>query len=114
MLEKLSDAASVENVTARKLGARLSAEFTSVADATKLVSVNTALVELGSAIGIKARRAVLLILNSEALVTAQLALFAERKSWLVNVIDDIVSVDQNWLGSLLELKVELRNLDLDT
>ena len=70
VLKKLSDAASVENVTARKLGARLSAEFTSVADATKLVSVNTALVELGSAIGIKARRAVLLILNSEALVTA--------------------------------------------
>ena len=55
----------------------------------------------------------LLVLNAVAHMATFLSLCAGGKDRIFGVIDDIVSINHDCLRGLLDVKVNLRDLDLD-
>ena len=114
VLQKLNDAASVENVTAAESGASLSTKLSGVADTAKLVSVDTTLVVLVCAVLVEAGEALALTLDTVACVTALMNLVAGGNDALIFYISVNASVDHNCLNrlfNLLDINFNHRNLD---
>ena len=116
VLQKLNQAASVEDVTAAELGACLGTQLTCEADSAELIGVDVTVVVLSCAVRVKAGGTVALAFDTVALVPTFQRFCAGCNEAFFFCINVIAGVDHDsllLLFNLHDVSKELRNLDLE-